>query len=132
MSIPLPVTEKTLTVTMLFYGGKRRAQKVKVKGNRAGGVREFLAKKFEIGVDRIVICEVYRNKIFSIVGQDRDDESLATTDVWMAYEVTTELPKVENGPSSRFGSNYNRADSSVTTVKITQKLRYGAKGKRLH
>ena len=89
--------------------------------NRAGGVREFLGKRFEISVDRIVICEVYRNKIFSILGQDRDDESLATTDVWMAYEVATELPKVENSPSSRFGLNYNRADSSVTTVKIAQK-----------
>ncbi len=112
MSIPLPVTEKTLTITMLFHDGKRPAQKVNVKGNRAGAVREFLGKTFEISVDRIVICEVFNNKVWNIVGQDNDDDSLVTTDVWMAYEVATDLPKVEN-----------RNDSTVATIKIAQKLR---------
>jgi ubiquitin carboxyl-terminal hydrolase 4/11/15 len=121
MSIPLPVTEKSVTITMVFHKHRQPAQKLAVKGNRAGNVRKFLSKKFDIDVDRILICEVHNHKVFGITDEQDDDNFLVTTDTWMAYEVGVALPDAEktSAYSSRY-SSYSEQDSKVTTVKIMQ------------
>ena len=69
LQLPLPVTEKTLPITMVFDNKKERVpQKVTVKGNTAGNVREQLGKMFEIESGRIIICELYNRKVLKQIG----------------------------------------------------------------